>query len=273
MSNTRYTHGHHASVLRAHSVRTAESSAGYLLPHLRSGMDVLDIGCGPGTITIDLARLVFPGAVVGIDSSETAITAARRRAEDLASAPDSPPVRLTFAVADAYALDLADHCVDVVHAHQVLQHLSEPVAALAEWRRLVRPGGLVAARDADYEAFTWAPPDERLDRWLAWYRDVARRNGGEPDAGRSMLGWAHAAGFTDVAATASVWCFSTPEDRQWWAGTWADRVTASAFAEQLVAEGVASPGDLDDVARAFLKWSEHPDGYWTIPHGEIICRV
>ncbi len=67
-------------------------------------------------------------------------------------------------------------------------------------RRVRRPGGIVAARDSDYAAMTWFPADPRLDRWLALYHEVARANGGEPDAGRRLLAWAHAAGFGDVAA-------------------------------------------------------------------------
>ena len=50
----RYTHGHHESVLRSHRWRTAANSCAYLLPHLRPDMSLLDVGCGPGTITADL---------------------------------------------------------------------------------------------------------------------------------------------------------------------------------------------------------------------------
>src|SRR5947209_9742832 len=112
-----YTHGHHESVLRAHTWRTAENSAAYLLPHLRSGLDLLDVGCGPGTITVDLATRVAPGRVVGIDASDDVITQARQLEAN----------NVSFAVGDVYALDFPDESFDVVHAHQVLQHLADPV--------------------------------------------------------------------------------------------------------------------------------------------------
>ena len=93
-----------------------------------------------------------------------------------------------------HALDLADDSFDVVHAHQVLQHVADPVAALREMARVTRPGGVVGVRDSDYAAFAWYPRLPGLDRWLALYQAAARANGGEPDAGRHLLAWAHAAG-------------------------------------------------------------------------------
>ncbi|MGZ8753455.1 MAG: class I SAM-dependent methyltransferase, partial [Acidimicrobiia bacterium] len=135
-----YTHGHHDSVLRSHTWRTAENSAGHLLPHLRPGLMLLDVGCGPGTITLDLARRVVPGAVVGIDAATDVIDQAR------AALDDTNVGDVTFAVGDVYALDFDDATFDVVHAHQVLQHLTDPVAALREMRRVCAPSGVVAVR-------------------------------------------------------------------------------------------------------------------------------
>ena len=117
-----YTHGHHESVLRAHQWRTAANSAAYLLPHLAPGANVLDVGCGPGTITLDLAEAVTPGRVLGIDVVAEPLDAARASAEARGDATTE------FGLGDVYDLDLPDDSVDVVHAHQVLQHLSDPVA-------------------------------------------------------------------------------------------------------------------------------------------------
>lgn len=261
-----YTHGHHESVLRSHRWRTADNSAAYLLPHLTPGMSLLDVGCGPGTITADLARLVAPGLVVGIDAAADVVSAA-------AQAHDQP--NLAFEVGDVYALDAPDHGFDVVHAHQVLQHLPDPVAALREMRRVAAPGGIVAVRDSDYQAMTWHPADERLDRWLALYRDLARRNGGDPDAGRCLKAWARQAGFADAAITssASVWCFSAANERQWWGGLWADRMTDSAIARQAVADGAATAEELRDIADAWRQWADDEDGWFAVLHGELVCRA
>jgi len=262
-----YTHGHHESVLRSHRWRTAENSAAHLLPHLKSGDTLLDIGCGPGTITGDLAALVTPGRVTALEVTEPALDLAR--AEIARRGVQS----VDFAVGDVHALDFADDSFDVVHAHQVLQHVGDPVAALREMRRVTRPGGIVAVRDSDYAAFTWFPEVPGLAEWLDLYERVARGNGGEPDAGRRLLAWAHAAGFTDVTATSSTWCFADPQDRAWWGGMWADRVLASDMARTALATGAATEADLHRIAEAWKSWAADPDGWISLLHGELICRV
>jgi SAM-dependent methyltransferase len=198
--------------------------------------------------------------VVGLDAAAAVIAEAQ------------PSANLDFRVGDVYALDFPDASFDVVHAHQVLQHLSDPVAALREMRRVLRPSGVLAVRDSDYGSFTWAPADPRLDRWLALYHQITARNEACADAGRYLLGWVQAAGFGQVQATSSTWTFADPESRQWWGGLWADRMVMSSIADQAVTYRLASSSDLADMAEAWRHWAAQPDGYFAVVHGEIIAR-
>ncbi|UUN30223.1 class I SAM-dependent methyltransferase [Streptomyces sp. FIT100] len=261
-----YTHGHHESVLRSHRWRSAANSAAYLLPELRRGTDLLDVGCGPGTITADLAALVAPGTVTAVDASAGILDEAR----EVAARRGADTIR--FAIADVHRLDFPDASFDVVHAHQVLQHVGDPVRALGEMRRVCRPGGTVAVRDSDYAAFAWYPQVPGLDAWLELYRRVARANGGEPDAGRRLYSWARRAGFSDITATATSWCFATPDERAWWSGLWADRTTASAYARLAVDGGHATTGELTAIADAWREWGSRHDAWFMVPHGELLCR-
>jgi ubiquinone/menaquinone biosynthesis C-methylase UbiE len=265
MSDT-YSHGHHDSVLRSHSWRTAGNSAAYLLGELRPGQRLLDVGCGPGTITLDLARRVAPGRVVGIDVAPEVLRGADalRRREGIDN--------VTFEPGDAYALDYDDDSFDIIHLHQVLQHLTDPVRALNGMRRVLAPGGVLAARDSDYAGFFWAPADPLLDRWLALYHELTAHNGAVADAGRELPRWARAAGFTDVAVTSSTWTFADPASRAWWGGLWAERVTQSGFAEQARAYGLSDDDELAAIAAAWSHWAEEPDGVFIIPHVEILAR-
>lgn len=263
----RYTHGYGAAVLDSHRARTAANSAAHLLPHLEPGMRLLDVGSGAGTITADLARFVGPARCTALEVSEhaAALTRAELDRQGLAE--------VTVLVGDAQALDLPDDAVDVVHAHQVLQHLPDPVAALAEFRRVSRPGGLVAVRDSDYAGFRWFPEEPAWDRWLDLYQQAAAANNGHPDAGRRLLAWAHAAGFEDVEATSSTWCHATPPAREAWAATWAGRLREGPFGEQLRGTGWAEAEEVEGLAAAVTAWAADPDGWFSVLHGEIVARA
>ncbi len=267
MSDARYTHGHHESVLRSHRWRTAENSAAYLLDRLRPGVRLLDVGCGPGTLTCDLAARVAPGAVTAVDAAAEVVEAAR------ATAAERGMTGITFEVGDVFDLGFGDGAFDVVHAHQVLQHLGDPIAALREMRRVCTPGGIVAARDSDYPTFTFYPGDPDLDRAIAVYGALTQVNGANWDAGRLLLHWAHRVGFAEVVPSASVWCFATPAEREWWGGLWADRFTRSALADQLRAADLATGEDLEAFAAAFRRWAGSADGWFAVVHGEIVCTV
>ncbi|MET7454303.1 class I SAM-dependent methyltransferase [Streptomyces sp. NPDC005574] len=261
-----YTHGHHESVLRSHTWRTAANSAAYLLGSLKPHMRVLDIGCGPGTITADLAELVPDGHVTGVDHAPDVLERAR------AEAAGRGLTNTDFAVADVHALEHPDDTFCVVHAHQVLQHVGDPVRALREMHRVTKPGGFVAVRDADYAAMTWYPRSPGMDDWLDLYQRVARANGGEPDAGRRLKSWAMRAGFTDITATSTTWTFATAEERAWWSGLWADRTVASAYAGRATSGGHATAAGLRAAAEAWREWGAREDGWFSVLHGEILCR-
>ncbi|MFB7630042.1 class I SAM-dependent methyltransferase [Streptomyces sp. NPDC056149] len=264
-----YTHGHHESVLRSHNWRTAANSAGYLLDSLLPHMQILDIGCGPGTITADLATLVPDGQVTGLEYAPAVLDRAR------ATAAARGVENVRFTVGDVHALDFPDDTFCVTHAHQVLQHVGDPVQALREMRRVTKPGGIVAVRDSDYATMTWYPEVEGMTDWLDLYHRVARANGGEPDAGRQLHAWARQADFSpeSIKATASAWCYQTAEERNWWSELWADRTVASSYAEIAIDNGHATHDDLTRIAAAWREWGAQEDGWFALLHGELLCRV
>lgn len=261
----RYSHGHHESVLRSHQWRTAENSAAFLLARLQPSQIVLDVGCGPGTITLDLARMVSSGRVTGIDISPEVIEIARTRRGE------SGVTNIEFQVDDVYGLSFSDESFDIVYAHQVLQHLSNPVAALTEMRRVLGNDGLLAVRESDYGAFSWSPDNPLLDRWMDIYQRLTRENRVDANAGRHLHAWVRRAGFSSVEVSSSNWTFYKPDERVWWGRLWADRVRESEFARQSLEYGLTTHDELHEIAAAFLKWAEDEDGFFNVVSTEVLA--
>ena len=263
----RYTHGHHASVVSRHARRTAGREAAYLLPRLQPGMRLLDVGCGPGTITSGLARAVAPGEVVGIDVSADVIATATAHVAEVGV------TNARFATANVYALPYETASFDIAHAHQVMQHLGEPVDALTEMRRVLRPGGLVAVRDADYATMIAWPRSASVDRWLEVYHAIAARNGADPDAGRRLRSWVTAAGFVDVEITAVVELMSDQAEASDWGRSWAERALHSNFRSQAIEYGIATDDEVQAIARGWREWAESPEAFFMFVHIQCIGRA
>ena len=264
-NSDRYTHGHHASVVGQHARRTAEVEAAFLLPHLKPGMRLLDVGCGPGTITAGLARAVTPGEVVGIDVVPAVLDQAR---EANAMTPN-----LRFEEGSVYALGYADASFDVCYAHQVLQHLTKPVDAAREMQRVLKPGGLAAVRDADYATMTASPHTPEIERWLTLYHAVAGRNEAEADAGRRLPGWLLDAGFHDVTVSATTVLFHERAVVENWGLSWAERVTHSALDTQAVEYGLATIAELETIAEGWRRWTREPQAFFFYVNVEAIGRA
>jgi len=266
LTHETYTHGHAPATVRQHGQRTAAEAAGFFLSELRPGMRVLDVGCGPGSITRGLAERVAPGQVIGIDLSRETLEAAR------ADAAARGLTNLAYEEQSVYELRLADGSFDVAFAHQVLQHLQKPAAALAEMLRVLRPGGLVAVRDVDWGTVSYWPRDPWLDRFVETHFKTWYRNGGDPRLGQRLRALMRAAGAADVQISAQVWCYATPAETTAWGNSYAERLLTSPMGGRMVEYGYASAADLDAMAAAFRAWAVHPDAFWAFTQVAALAR-
>lgn len=268
MASQPYTHGHAPAVLQAHQQRTAQNSAAYLLPLLTSGMHVLDIGAGPGTITADFARIT--SRVTATEIGEEELSLSQQYFEDQGLTPEQG-IEASFSVENIHSLSFPDSSFDIVHAHQVIQHVENPVLALREMARVVKPGGYVAVRDADYEGFFWFPGSEHLARWRELYLEAARANGGEPSAGRRLPSYAAEAGLHGAQFSTSTWTYTGSEVR-WLADSWAMRLENSALGQQMIETGLCTHSELDATASGWRTWSLSSDSVFVMPHGEVLWQ-
>ena len=259
-----YTHGHHESVVEQHAMRTAGEAAAFFKPYLRPDMALLDLGCGPGSITVGLAEWLSDGSVVGVELDGGVLEAGREQAREMGLS------NVEFQVASVYELPFEDETFDAVYAHQVLQHLGQPADALTEARRVLKPGGVIGVREVDWgSAIVW-PEMSEITRFLEIYHRVTARNGGDADVGRRLRALFNGAGFTDVRVGAGIWSFGTMELTKQWGESWARRVLESNIADRAVEYGIASKQELEEASAGWLRWSVEPDAYFSFSHGEAV---
>ena len=201
----RYVPGYDEDAVAFMARRGAETNASFVLPRLASGTRLLDCGCGPGTITVGLARRVAPGLVVAVDRepSQTELTRERATAEGIDN--------VEVLVADAASLPFPEGSFDTVFSHALIEHLSRPVEALTEMRRVLAPGGMVALAAPDFGGFLLAPPDPEVERAVAYYRRIRQAAGGDPLAGRRLGLHLAEAGFSGIELSARYECHDPRE--------------------------------------------------------------
>mmetsp|Transcript_126475 Transcript_126475/g.300358 ORF Transcript_126475/g.300358 Transcript_126475/m.300358 type:complete len:267 (-) Transcript_126475:152-952(-) len=265
MAADRYTHGHHSSVVAQHASRTVENCANFLIPHLQEDFALLDVGCGPGSITRGFAKYVK--SVTGVDNSESVIAQAQKALGETGSEG------IEFQTASVYDLPFQDATFDVVYAHQVLQHLSEPVAALREMRRVCKAGGLIGVKDAIYSTMRGSPALPGIDKWRDVYMATARQNKAEPEAGLFLKRWLREAELKDVDYTTSTVTYSSANEvaRKNWAESWAER-TIHSFGTQALEYGIAKEPELQEVASAWKQWAADPESVFLFVNGECLGR-
>jgi ubiquinone/menaquinone biosynthesis C-methylase UbiE len=260
-----YQHGHHGSVVADHAKRTAEVCAAFFLPLLKSGMRLLDVGCGPGTITAGLARRVAPGETIGIDMSPGVIETAKALVEGAAGHG------LAFEVGNVYQPRFAADSFDAIFAHQVLQHLRRPGEALLRMRALLASGGVLGVREVDWGGTTFFPDNPEMRRFLELYYELARRNGGEPNAGRHLRRWFREAGFAEMRVSTSTTCYADAAATREWAETYAQRTLHSSIGDKALEYGLATAHDLASIAAGWRRWGKDPDAFFCLSHTEVVA--
>lgn len=263
---TPYTVGYGDEVVAFFQRRRAETHASFLLPCLAPGFQVLDCGCGPGSITVGLAERVAPGTAVGIDLEPSQIVAANQHATRCGVA------NVRFATGTVYRLPFANASFDAVLLHGVLEHLKDPQAALAEVSRVLKPGGCVGVRGGDWGGFLLAPPEPQLVQFLGLFTRLMVEHSGDPQASRNQLGHLRGAGFARIRASASYDCWTpSPEVARETAAFLATFCRSGEFAESVSDFGWLDRGGLERIAPAFTAWGEHPAAFAAEAWGEAVA--
>ena len=216
--------------------RSLESHGSFFAPHLRADHSVLDVGCGPGSITLGIAQAVPSGQVQAVDFSESQIATARERATQAGIS------NVKFSVASCYELPFEDSTFDRVFSHALMEHLARPLDALREIARVTRPGGIVGVCSPDFDGTLLAPTSPDLLAAVQAYAALQKSNGGDLLIGKKLGDYLIEAGFSEVSLNARYECYSSLE---------------------LIGEYLAKQLDLAQMpnhASCFREWSNSPAG-------------
>ena len=246
-------------------MRSATRDAAFLLPYLSSGMSLLDCGYGPGSITFGLADVVEPGKVVGIDIGASYIEHAKSAAEQQGVSNAS------FQEGSVYDLPMPENSCDAAFSHAVLDHLGEPLLALKEIYRVLRPGGVVGVRVISPEEAVQEPLDPVLQQCREFADRLLTHNGGDRTIHRQLPALLRKAGFGRVQLSASYESFGNPGAIRMWAERMAGTFTQPPVYEQLSELGWASQVELEQIAAAWRTWSDNPDAFFARSWREAVA--
>lgn len=249
-----YSHGYGDRIIRRQETRTAEFDAGFLLPHLKPGMKLLDCGCGSGSITIGLAQVVAPGEVVGIDMESSVVERAT------ISASEMKVDNVSFQTGDVYQLPFPDQYFDVVFANTVLEHLREAPKGLEEMGPVLKNGGIIAMRDMDVGGALLYPENRDVRGVFALVENQMRHNGGDPYYGRRLGHVLREAGFQGIEMSANY----SNEDPKQIAESFGHRITGPPLADLAIEQGWADREKLEELAAALRSWSVDPDAFFVL---------
>ena len=245
--------------------RGVAREAAFFLPHVRPGMTLLDCGCGPGSITLGLAEELASGEVVGVDRDPTRIEVAEQAAAERGVA------NVRFQTADVLELPFADACFDAVFAHAVLQHVREPVRALAEMRRVLKPGGVIGLRDDDRGSVVIAPQAPEVVRLIELLTMVEELNGGDPRIGRRYRELLRRSGFEEVAISASCeYDADIAATRR--RASLAVRAAREFVGPMAIERGWSTPEEMERLAATCASWGESPDAFSAVIWCEAVGR-
>ena len=261
-----YTMGFSEEFMESLRRYTAHASAAYLLPLLRPGLRILDFGCGPGTISMGLARAVLPGELHGVDmeASQIDLAKAATKASGIGNA--------IFHVADILSLPFEDGFFDMAHCHNVLMHIPDTQAALGEVKRVLKPGGIIGCREM-ISASSFTQPDYGVIR-KAWdmFEDLVAADDGHPQMGKELKEHMGNAGFNNVRVTASFDIYSTPADVAFIYGLADQWFLSPEIMEAAIKYGASTKELCDAIAVAYGKWKDSPSAVVGVAFGEAVAN-
>ena len=257
--------GYSEEILQSLMRRTADTNAAHLLPYLSPGQQALDVGCGPGNISVGLAQAVDPGTLYGVDVDESQVNLARALAASLQQE------NVVFQVGDATGLPFEDGSFDVVHCHDVLMHIPDTRAVLAEIMRVLKPGGVIGCREMIVESSFTYPDYDVIGRAWEMFGDMIATDDGHPHIGKDLKTQLVRAGFVDARISASFDTYSAPDEVEFIHGVASMWFLSPDMTETAAQYGASTKELSDAIGVAYRRWKDDTGALCALAFGEAVA--
>ena len=260
-----YTMGYGETYLEFLSSIEVSEAAGHLTPYLKPGLSLLDLGCGPGFISVSLAELIVPGELYGIDMEPSQVAIASQIAEEHGCE------NTEFRVADAAELPFADQFFDVVHCCDILAYIPDTAAVLEEVKRVLKPGGIISCREMIIDSSFVHPGREILTMGWNAFADLLLSDDGHPQMGKEVNAHLLEAGFYDVKLSATFEIYSGPERVEMFNKLIQGWFMSADIVEPAEKYGAASATRMTQIGKAVDDWRQTPGAFAAIAYGQAIA--
>ena len=267
MTNKReeYTMGYGPAAVALMGARSAQTHATFFLPYLKSGMKLLDCGCGPGTVTLGLAQIVAPGSAVGTDIEASQMALATK------TAAERNVANVRFEAANIYELPFEDSSFDAVFMSALIGNLREPTRGLREAYRVLKPGGIIGVKEFDHGGDIVYPNEPAMAKYDELYRRLRAENGHNGESGRMIGALLLEAGFNDLTMSATYETLSNPNVLQSAAQVFIG-LLEETWSDAFTSRGWATAADIQAMREAWLRFAEFPGALFVAAWCEAVAR-
>lgn len=262
-----YPIGYSQEVVSILADRTLAKHAFYLIKYLKPGLNVIDCGCGPGALTIDIAKKVSPGKVIGIDISQNQIETAKKLSAEM------KVKNVKFITGDVLSLPFSNSLFDLAHCHGLFCQLSEPKIALNEMKRVVKSGGLIAAREPDADTYLIYPQLEKMLQAMSLAISALHAiGGGDYRIGKKLKSLFYHTDFSEIITSAS--CdYKEPKEvllRECRAliSDWEE----SPWSKYLLENKLVTKNDIKEIKNSLRAFSNLDDAFFSLTWCEVVAK-
>ncbi|MCL5260721.1 MAG: methyltransferase domain-containing protein [Gammaproteobacteria bacterium] len=266
MSNVQtnnYKYGYKDFMINFINKRTVEQEAGFLIPYLRDDIKLLDCGCGPGSITVGFGKYIKNGEIFAIDIEPSQLELTKKLANE------EGITNIHLEKADICDLPFKDNTFDIVFSHAFLTHIPNYRKAIQEMKRVLKPGGIIAARDPAFKDVVIYPDTSEIINAWNFRLKMLSSAGADFSIGKKLRSILSEEGFSDVVASGTATIRGNKKELDYYIDFIIGELSESTYITTALANGTITEEEIQEYKNIWTKFRNNPGAFV----GIIYCQV